>query len=90
MRGLPRMKRAETVRVVRDCMTVSSSEEGVWEYTSDGRDLTCGLYLVTHPDMLIQIDIIDLDVDCETGLLVVKILKFCFILKNNIFPFSVV
>ena len=70
------MKRAETVRVVRDCMTVSSSEEGVWEYTSDGRDLTCGLYLVTHPDMLIQVEIIELDVDCDTGLLVVFILLF--------------
>ena len=71
------MKRAETARVVRevrDCMTVSSSEEGVWEYRSDGRDQTCGLYLVTNPDMLIQIEIIELDVDCESGgLLVVQI-----------------
>ena len=70
------MKRAETVRVVRDCMTVSSSEEGVWEYSSDGTDQTCGLYLVTHPDMLIQVEIIELDVDCDTGLLVVFILLF--------------
>ena len=69
------MKRAETVRTVRDCMTVSSSEEGVWQFTSDGTDQTCGLYLVTNPDMLIQVEIIDLDVDCETGLLVVEIFK---------------
>ena len=66
------MKRAETVRAVRECMTVSSSEEGVWEYTSDGTDQTCGLYLVTNPDMLIEIEILHLDVDCENGLLVVE------------------
>ena len=73
LRRPPRMKRSETVRAVRDCMTVSSSEEGVWQFTSDGREETCGLYLVTNPDMLIEIEIIDLDVDCETGLLVVEI-----------------
>ena len=72
LRRPPRMKRAETVRTVRDCMTVSSSEEGVWEYTSDGTDQTCGLYLVTNPDMLIEIEILHLDVDCENGLLVVE------------------
>lgn len=53
-------------------MTVSSSEEGVWEYTSDGTDQTCGLYLVTNPDMLIEIEILHLDVDCDNGLLVVE------------------
>ena len=74
------MKRAETVRTVRDCMTVSSSEEGVWQFTSDGTDQTCGLYLVTNPDMLIEIEILDLDVDCETGLLVVEIFKNIFLL----------
>ena len=68
------MKRAETVRVMRDCMTVSSSEEEVWEYRSDGTDQTCGLYLVTNPDMLIEVEIIQLDVDCDNGLLVVEIL----------------
>ena len=70
------MKRAETGRVMRDCMTVSSSEEAVWEYRSDGTDQTCGLYLVTNPDMLIEVEIIQLDVDCDNGLLVVEIIIF--------------
>ena len=64
-------------------MTVSSSEEGVWQFTSDGREETCGLYLVTNPDMLIEIEIIDLDVDCETGLLVVEIYKKNFFEKED-------
>ena len=82
------MKRAETMRTVKECMTVSSSEEGVWKYTSDGTDQTCGLYLVTSPDMLIQVEILDLDVDCDNGLLVVFIFilyKYFWIISN--FPY---
>ena len=63
-------------------MTVSSSEEAVWEYRSDGRDQTCGLYLVTNPDMLIQVEIIDLDVDCESGGLLVVEIKKLFLFGN--------
>ena len=81
------MKRAETVRAVRECMTVSSSEEGVWEYTSDGTDQTCGLYLVTNPDMFIQVEIIDLDVDCESGGLLVVEIKKLFISLFGYFDF---
>ena len=55
-------------------MTVSSKEEGVWEYISDGRSETCGLYLVTMPDMLVQVDIMEMNVDCGSGLVVVGVL----------------
>ena len=55
-------------------MTVSSNEEGVWEYVSDGRQETCGLYLVTMPDMLVELEIVDMDVDCDTGLVVVSVI----------------
>lgn len=57
---------------LEDCMTVSSKEEGVWEYISDGRSETCGLYLVTMPDMLVQVDIMEMSVDCSSGLVVVR------------------
>ena len=57
---------------LEDCMTVSSGEEGVWHYTSDGRAETCGLYLVTMPDMLVEVELLDMDVDCDTGLVVVS------------------
>ena len=56
---------------LEDCMTVSSKEEGVWEYISDGRSETCGLYLVTMPDMLVQVEIMEMNVDCGSGLVVV-------------------
>ena len=53
-------------------MTVSSKEEGVWTYTSDGRSETCGLYLVTIPDMVVELEILDMNVDCDSGLVVVR------------------
>ena len=62
----------ETEWRLEDCMTVSSKEEGVWTYTSDGREETCGLYLVTIPDMVVELEILDMNVDCDTGLVVVS------------------
>ena len=71
---------------VQDCMTVSSKEEGIWEYKyvaifiaygyiymfrSDGRTETCGLYLVTKPDQLVEITVHQMDVECDSGLVVV-------------------
>ena len=55
-----------------DCMTVSSKEEGVWEYVSDGKQETCGLYLVTLPDLIVEVEILEMDVDCDNGLVVVR------------------
>ena len=60
---------------LEDCMTVSSKEEGVWTYTSDGREETCGLYLVTIPDMVVELEILDMNVDCDSGLIVVRELR---------------
>ena len=72
-----RDKRSGEDRVwgLQDCMTVSSKEEGVWEYVSDGRDETCGLYLVTLPDLMVEVELLQLDVDCDSGLVVVRYLK---------------
>ena len=63
---------AEAEWRLEDCMTVSSKEEGVWTYTSDGRPETCGLYLVTIPDMVVELEILDMNVDCDSGLVVVR------------------
>ena len=38
---------------------------------SDGRTETCGLYLVTKPDQLLEITLHQIDVDCDSGLVVV-------------------
>jgi len=78
-----REKRSEAKWQLQDCMTVSSKEEGVWEYKSDGRQETCGLYLVTMPDMLVELEIIDLNVDCDSGLVV---LFDGWELNGNVFP----
>jgi len=68
---------------VQDCMTVSSKEEGVWEYKSDGRTETCGLYLVTKPDQRVEITLHQVDVDCDSGLVVVF---DGWELNGNVFP----
>lgn len=68
---------------VQDCMTVSSKEEGIWEYKSDGRAETCGLYLVTKPDQLVEITVHQMDVDCDSGLVVVF---DGWELNGNVFP----
>merc|ERR1719228_1273679 len=48
---------AQGVWIIQDCMTVSSKEEGIWEYRSDGRTETCGLYLVTKPDHVVEVTV---------------------------------
>jgi len=68
---------------LQDCMTVSSKEEGIWEYKSDGRTETCGLYLVTKPDQLVEITLHQIDVDCDSGLVVVF---DGWELNGNVFP----
>ena len=50
LRGM-RRKRSEVVSQMTDCMTVSSNEEGVWEYVSDGgqtRHVTGPRYLYSY------------------------------------------
>ena len=82
----------EGVWQVQDCMTVSSKEEGIWEYKyetlittsmiiyplirSDGRTETCGLYLVTKPDQVVEITVHQVDVDCDSGLVVVMMIIY--------------
>ena len=78
-----REKRSEAKWQLQDCMTVSSKEEGVWEYKSDGRQETCGLYLVTMPDMLVELEIIDLNVDCDSGLVVVILITRISVVPNS-------
>ena len=70
--ALPPGKRAGAgPRQLADCMTVSSREESSWVYRSDGRMETCGLYLVSQPDMRIQVTVEQLEVDCSSGLVLV-------------------
>ena len=66
-------------------MTVSSKEEGVWSYTSDGRQETCGLYLVTIPDMVVELEILDMNVNCEDGLVVVRRQRKVVLVVNIVF-----
>ena len=68
-------KLAKEVNQLKDCMTVSSNQEGLWEFRSDGSPETCGLYLVTNPDMLIELEIIENDIDCQSGMVVVIFIR---------------
>jgi len=81
--GRDKRGQEEGIWRLQDCMTVSSKEEGIWEYKSDGRTETCGLYLVTKPDHLVEITVLDVDVDCDSGLVVVF---DGWELNGNVFP----
>jgi len=66
-----------------DCMTVSSGEEAGWQFVSDGRTETCGLYLVGRPDQLVEITLHEIDIDCTDGLVMVF---DGWELNGNVFP----
>ena len=48
----------------------TSRVRGIYIHIS-GRTEICGLYLVTFPDMLIELEMIDINVDCQSGLVMV-------------------
>lgn len=68
---------------LEDCMTVSSGEEAGWQYVSDGRSETCGLYLVGRPNQLVEITLHEVDVECTDGLVMVF---DGWELNGNVFP----
>ena len=54
-----------------DCMTVTS-KDGHFYYKASPKDevepgTTCGLYLITDPERIIEIELIHVDVSCENG-----------------------
>ena len=54
-------------------MTVSTDEEGEYFYRSGGGGgQTCGVYFVTRPEARVEIEVEQLDVDCDGGLVVVR------------------
>lgn len=59
-----------TEHIIRDCMLVTS-EPGHYFFKSVGDDPTvCGVYLMTDPDKIIQLQFDYLDLPCNTGGLV--------------------
>lgn len=58
----------QDVRTVTDCMTVSIDEEATWRYDSTGQEETCGIYLVTKADHVVEVTFEEVNVDCEEGL----------------------
>lgn len=64
---------------------------GQLSYVSDGTQDTCGLYLISEPDQLIEVTFVDFDVKCETGglLAVSEILQqFFAVYLSQIFGIS--
>lgn len=54
-----------------DCMTVTS-KEGLFYYKASPKEehvpgTTCGLYLITDPNFLVEIEVVHLDLTCEDG-----------------------
>lgn len=71
-------------------MTVTS-KDGHFYYKASPKDevepgTTCGLYLITDPERLIEIELIHVDVSCENGgLISVSYLHFC---TSSVSPFQ--
>ena len=54
-----------------DCIFMAS-EEGEFTYKSDGSPNVCGLYFISPPESLVEIEFTSVNVDCQTGLAVVR------------------
>jgi len=58
-----------------DCITVTS-KHGNFHYKAASNDMalgvTCGLYFITDPDKKIEIEITELDLSCDGGVLSVR------------------
>ncbi|XP_033726033.1 corticotropin-releasing factor-binding protein-like [Pecten maximus] len=73
--ALPMQKRSHSKRNVRSSATVvqcmdMQSFEGEYKFTADGTGSVCGLYLISLPEKLIELEFMHFDVDCEAGGLV--------------------
>nr|CAH0110674.1 unnamed protein product [Daphnia galeata] len=64
-------QRRDAYNIIEDCMTVTS-KDGHFYYKASPKDevepgTTCGLYLITDPERIIEIELIHVDVSCENG-----------------------
>ncbi|XP_060076608.1 corticotropin-releasing factor-binding protein-like [Ylistrum balloti] len=71
----PMQKRSSSKRNTRSSATVvpcmdMQSFAGNYEFTADGSGSVCGLYLISLPEKLIELEFLHFDVDCEAGGLV--------------------
>nr|XP_022310171.1 corticotropin-releasing factor-binding protein-like [Crassostrea virginica] len=66
---LSKRSRSNSYGVV-DCIFMAS-EEGEFTYKSDGSPNVCGLYFISPPESLVEIEFTSFNVDCQTGLAVV-------------------
>jgi len=79
-------KRRENIKEVTECMTVatmSNAKEETWYFRSKGDEETCGLYIVGEPSTMIEVTILELDVECSNGLVMVF---DGWELNGNVFP----
>lgn len=64
-----------------------ASEEGEFTYKSDGSPKVCGLYFIAPPEKLVEIEFTTFNIDCKTGLAVVRDYLF-YIIMINIYLFN--
>ncbi|OWF55503.1 corticotropin-releasing factor-binding protein-like [Mizuhopecten yessoensis] len=70
--ALPMQKRSSLKRNLRNtptlvqCMDMQSFA-GEYKFVADGSGSVCGLYLISLPEKLIELEFLDFNVDCEAG-----------------------
>ncbi|XP_062620900.1 corticotropin-releasing factor-binding protein-like, partial [Saccostrea cucullata] len=63
-------KRPRRSNEVIDCISMASTE-GDFTYRSDGLTSVCGIYFISPPESLIEIEFSSFNINCKSGLAVV-------------------
>lgn len=50
-----------------------AAEPGDYKFSSDGSGSVCGLYFISPPEDVIELQFLDFDINCESGLLAVSL-----------------
>jgi len=53
------------------CMEMVA-KPGEYTFTADGSGQVCGLYVISPPDQVVELEFVDFDVPCETALIAVS------------------
>ena len=62
---------SHAVLFLPECVHMQSTP-GELTFTSEGSEDVCGLYLIGMPNQIVEVEFLDFDISCDTGLLAVR------------------
>ena len=48
------------------------AKPGEYTFTADGSGQVCGLYVISPPEQVVELEFVDFDIPCETALIAVS------------------